>query len=229
MYSFPGFAYFHCQDGGVEGYAFILSSENTKIATSCWKPSTWECSSPPKKDAPCPRAKETPQQDCRRGAVAFKIKSQTYQRHLEGTSKTLCAPELRERSSDPHERLSQTCLWVFECLLWRHGSAVICHTERGSGCSRPGRQGVWHKSSWRRSALVSLPGASTGVPTHDKVMWESSGGQGKPELKGCPSGPAWASTPNPEPVCFTASWLSPTPLTVMSGYPQPFLSVRKAT
>ena len=26
--------------------------------------------------------------------------------------------------------------------------------------------------------------------THDKVMWESSGGQGEPELKGCPSGPA---------------------------------------
>ena len=35
-----------------------------------------------------------------------------------------------------------------------------------------------------------LLGASTGVPTHDKVMWESSGGQGEPELKGCPSGPA---------------------------------------
>ena len=31
-----------------------------------------------------------------------------------------------------------------------------------------------------------LLGASMGVPTHDKVMWESSGGQGKPELEGCP-------------------------------------------
>ena len=29
-----------------------------------------------------------------------------------------------------------------------------------------------------------------GVPTHDKVMWESSGGQGEPELEGYPSGPA---------------------------------------
>ena len=45
-----------------------------------------------------------------------------------------------------------------------------------------------------------MPGASTGVPTHDKVMWESSGGQGEPELEGCPSGPAWASTPKPESV-----------------------------
>ena len=35
-----------------------------------------------------------------------------------------------------------------------------------------------------------VPGASMGVPTHDKVMWESSGGQGEPELEGCPSGPA---------------------------------------
>ena len=35
-----------------------------------------------------------------------------------------------------------------------------------------------------------LPGASTGVPTHNRVMWESSGGQGEPELEGCPSGPA---------------------------------------
>ena len=34
-----------------------------------------------------------------------------------------------------------------------------------------------------------LLGASMGVPTHDKVMWESSGGQGEPELEGCPSGP----------------------------------------
>ena len=27
---------------------------------------------------------------------------------------------------------------VFECLLWRHGSAVAYHRGRGSGCSRPG-------------------------------------------------------------------------------------------
>ena len=27
----------------------------------------------------------------------------------------------------PPQRLNQTCLWVFECLLWRHGSAVACH------------------------------------------------------------------------------------------------------
>ena len=27
---------------------------------------------------------------------------------------------------------------VFECLLWRSGSAGACYRDRGSGCSRPG-------------------------------------------------------------------------------------------
>ena len=47
-------------------------------------------------------------------------------------------------------------------------------------------------------------GSQHGVPTHNKVMWESSGGQGEPELEGCPSGPAWASTPKSESAYFTA-------------------------
>ena len=74
----------------------------------------------------------------------------------------------------------------------------------------------FEKCAWRCGA-----GARTGVPTHDKVMWESSGGQGEPELKGCPSEPAWASTLKPESVCFTISQLSPTLLTLTGGYPQP--------
>ena len=52
------------------------------------------------------------------------------------------------------QRLSQTCLWVFECLLWRHGSAVTCPWDRGSSCSRPGTPSVWHKPSWRKSPLA---------------------------------------------------------------------------
>ena len=36
-------------------------------------------------------------------------------------------------------------------------------------------------------------------------------------LKGLPS-LSWASTPKPESVCFTISWLSPTPLTLTGGY-----------
>ena len=52
------------------------------------------------------------------------------------------------------QRLRQTCFWVIECLQRRHGSAVACCGDSGSGCSRPGRHGVWHKSSWRRSSLA---------------------------------------------------------------------------
>ena len=54
--------------------------------------------------------------------------------------------------------------------------------------------------------IAGMLGASMGVPTHNKFMWESSGGQGEPELEGCPSGPAWASTPKPESAYFTALW-----------------------
>ena len=39
-------------------------------------------------------------------------------------------------------------------------------------------------------------------------------------LEGLPR-PARASTPKPESVCFTISWLSPTPLTLTGGYPRP--------
>ena len=72
-------------------------------------------------------AKEKPQQDGRRGKIAFRIKPQ---RHSEGSNKTLCTP------GDP-QRLSQTCLWESECLLQRYRSAVACSRDRGSGCSSP--------------------------------------------------------------------------------------------
>ena len=83
------------------------------------------------------------------GKISFRIKSQTCQRHSEGANQTLCAPGPRDPT-----RLSQTCLWVFECLLWRHMSAVTCHGDRGSGCSRSRKKSVWHKSSWKRSPLA---------------------------------------------------------------------------
>ena len=47
-----------------------------------------------------------------------------------------------------------------------------------------------------------LPGASTGDPTHDKVMWKRPDRQGGSGLEGSP-GPARASTPKPESVCLT--------------------------
>ena len=49
------------------------------------QPLTGECWIPPKKDTPCPRAKEKPQQDGRRGTMTFETKSQTCQRCSEVT------------------------------------------------------------------------------------------------------------------------------------------------
>ena len=39
------------------------------------------------------------------------------------------------RTQRPHRDWDRT---VSECLLWRYGSAVDCHRDRGSGYSRPG-------------------------------------------------------------------------------------------
>ena len=64
-----------------------------------------------------------------------------------------------------------------------------------------------------------MQGASTGDPTHDKVMRERPDRQGKSGLEG-PPGPAWAFTPKPESVCFTILRISPTPLTLTWGYPR---------
>ena len=64
----------------------------------------------------------------------------------------------------------------------------------------------------------SLPGASTGDPTHDKVMRRRPDRQGGSGLEGLP-GPARASTPKPESVCLTILCLSPTLLTLTGGYP----------
>ena len=68
----------------------------------------------------------------------------------------------------------------------------------------------------------ALPGASTGDPTHDKVMRRRPDRQGGSGLKGLP-GPARASTPKPKSVSllFTILCLSPTLLTLTGGYPQP--------
>ena len=52
-----------------------------------------------KKDFPHSRTKEKLQQEGRRGNI--KIKPHTHQRLFKGTNKTVCAPGLRERSSDP--------------------------------------------------------------------------------------------------------------------------------
>ena len=74
----------------------------------------------------------------------FKIKFQTRQmlRGCKKKKKKLCTPGPRERNSELNKGLSQTYLWVSECLLQRHESAVTYHGDRGSGCIRPGWRSV---------------------------------------------------------------------------------------
>ena len=57
---------------------------------------------------------------------------------------------------------------------------------------------LWY---WSRLLKVPFLGASTGDPTHDKVMWESLTGQGGSGFNGSP-GSAWACTPKPRSVCL---------------------------
>ena len=92
---------------------------------------------------------------------------------LEGRSKTLQESRFRERSNDLHKRLSQTCFWVFECLLWRHRSAVAYHTG-SQGSSSPGRGRVWHKSSWRRSPLALPQSRHAGDPQAGEQIYQRS-------------------------------------------------------
>ena len=78
-----------------------------KLQITAEQPSTGECWIPPKKDTPHPREKEKPQRDGRRGKIAFRIKSHTRQRHLEGLNKP-CV----HRDSETPQRLSQNCLSI---------------------------------------------------------------------------------------------------------------------
>ena len=84
--------------------------------------------------------------------------------------------------------------------------------------SSPGSSVHWISQGRILERLIL--GARTGVPTHDKVMQERPDGQGKSGLEG-PPGPARASTPKPESVCYTILRLSPTPLILTGGYPWP--------
>ena len=75
---------------------------------------------------------------------------------------------------------------------------------------------IQHVQSWEDI----LPEATTGDPTHDKVMWRRPDEQGRSGIEG-PPGSAQASTPKPESVCLTILCLSPTLLTLTGGYPRP--------
>ena len=114
-----------------------------KLQLTAEQPLTGECWIPPRKDTPCPRAKEKPQQDGRRGKITFRIKPHMLQRRSEGSNK----PGIH-RTWRPH-RDSQSCVGV---------SAAEVQVSSGllQGQGLWGQQTwVWHKPSWRRSPLIA--------------------------------------------------------------------------
>ena len=82
-----------------------------------------------KKDTACLRAKEKPQKDSLESCL---------ESNLIPTRDAWRAQTKPCIHLETPQRISQTCLWVFECPLWRYRSAVACHRGRGSGCSRSG-------------------------------------------------------------------------------------------
>ena len=130
------------------------SARTAKSQLAAEQPSIAERWIPPRRDTPHPRPKRSPHKTVGWEKLHLELNLMPARDAGRVQTKPLCASGSTERNSDLHRRLSQTCLGVFEGLLWRRGSAVACRRDRGSGCSRPGRCGVQHKSSRRRSPLI---------------------------------------------------------------------------
>ena len=90
-----------------------------------------ECLIPPKKDTPIQRQRRSPQKMVG-GAKSYLESNPMPARATWRVQTKTCVQQ-----ETPH-RLSQTWLWVLECLLWRCRSKVACPKGRGSGCCRPG-------------------------------------------------------------------------------------------
>ena len=150
-----------------------------------------------KKDMWHPRTKEKTQQNCSKDKIAFIIKPHTCQRCSEDTQTKPCVHQDPETT----QRLSQTCLWVFECLLQRHGSTVACHRDIASGCSRPGTSSLWHKPSWRRSPLAPPYSPWADDPQTAEQLYQRSSCTVKKVLGFTTDFPPWGSgegTENPQ-------------------------------
>ena len=100
------------QDGGVERRALNLSYGNFKITTCCWKTVDKRMLEHTKKRYPAYKGEGEPQQDDRRGEIAFRIKPYTSRRFLEGTNKP-CAHQDPETS----QRLNN-CVWMSPAEVW---------------------------------------------------------------------------------------------------------------
>ena len=81
----------------------------------------------PIKDTLQPRVKEKPQQDGRRGEIAFRIKLYIHQRHSQGSKKTLCT----RRPRDPTETEPDLSLSVWVSPAEAQTSSVCAAGAQG--------------------------------------------------------------------------------------------------
>ena len=121
------------QDGGVD-MCSSSSARTPKLQAAAEQPSTGECWIPPKEIPHIQRQRRSPPKMVGGAKLCLKLNlfpPETLRGHKQNL--------VHNRTQGPHKRLSQTCLWVSECCLQRHRSAVTCCGDGGSGCSRPGR------------------------------------------------------------------------------------------
>ena len=106
----------------------------------------------------------------------------------------------------PHRDGARCAFECFECLLRRHKPAVACCGERGSGCSRPGRCGVWHKPSWRRSSLAQPQSRQAEDPWSREQLYQRSSRTAAKALGPTTDFPTWE--------IWQRDWKSPGNLTL---------------
>ena len=99
----------------------------------------------------------------------FRIKTPYLPEMLRGLKQNLVCT----RTQRPQRYCARPALSIQGSLQW-HGSAVACHRDRDSGCSRPRRPSVWHKSSWRRSPVAPPQSHRADNPQTGEQLYQRS-------------------------------------------------------
>ena len=128
MYSFPDLE-LPTQDGGVEVRALIFCCKNSKIKTHCWITIDRRMLDLTKKKIPHLQGQRR-----NPSKTSVVVKSHLESNPIPTSDAWRAQTKLAVHQETP-QRLNQTCLWVFECLLWRYGCQ---QWSRHSGCSKPG-------------------------------------------------------------------------------------------
>ena len=133
-----------------------------KLQLAAEQPSSRECWIPPKKGTPPPRAKDKPQQDGRRGEIAFRIKPLTSQRRSERSEKP-CEQQDPETPTDTETELCLTVSCKGTGQRW---------PATGQGLWVQQTQ-VWHKPSRRRSPLTPPESCQNLHRTGETDSWKA--------------------------------------------------------